>query len=190
VWQPHLSLSSRPRSPHSFLAHASHGRQRNHVGHALCGASIARCYLSLSCIALSCLFSGLLLLCETTCAEPSAASSTILWRSSRIFPSDLFSFSSLFLPQSLSLCLCGSLSLFLYLSLVAIRLLLHTPQGISPYAFANLGVAASIGLSIVGAAWCVIHLSRKRYVFLLSVWLCIMHSVLLHFDCFASEAGF
>jgi hypothetical protein len=26
--------------------------------------------------------------------------------------------------------------------------------------------------------------------FLLSVWLCIMHSVLLHFDCFASEAGF
>jgi hypothetical protein len=57
------------------------------------------------------------------------------------------------------------LSLFLYLSLVAIRLLLHTPQGISPYAFANLGVAASIGLSIVGAAWCVIHSSRMRYVF-------------------------
>jgi hypothetical protein len=29
-------------------------------------------------------------------------------------------------------------------------------QGISPYAFANFGVAASIGLSIVGAAWFVL----------------------------------
>jgi V-type H+-transporting ATPase proteolipid subunit len=48
---------------------------------------------------------------------------------------------------------------YLVLSVVVF---VYAIQGISPYAFAMLGVAASIAFSIVGAAWYVIFATHQR----------------------------